>query len=120
MTDPIKRHEILAGITRQVIIDDDTRVYLTLNFQDGEPFEIFMRCARPELYEWVTLATVLITRLLRSATPIEAIAAELRAVHSSGSTSHLLPDGRNAISIVSRIGEELERLNAEMMLQEAA
>lgn len=90
----INRDDKLKGYTKCIVVNDDIRVYLTLNFQDDEPFEIFIRCDRPELYEWITLSTILITRLLREGTPIEIIVKELQDVHSAGVTNHMLSDGK--------------------------
>lgn len=104
----VPRDQVLPGATYRVDVDG-RRVYVTVNTQGGMPFEIFIRSDMAELYEWVTLSTILITRLLRAGASLSAIAAEMQEIHSSAATSHFAPGGDLCISLVARIGKVLER-----------
>lgn len=107
-----ERPEALTGTTRKIVVETPERaypVYVTVNRQDGRPFEVFVRTDHPQLYEWTTALTLIITRLLRQGDALEAIAEELQLVHSSAATMHFLPGGEQCISMVARIGQVLAR-----------
>ena len=88
---------------------DGDRLYLIANQQDGDPFELFVRHDAPELFEWTTALSVLITRLLRAGERLEDIAAELREIHSPLS-GHMIPGTSEwCPGLVARIGRELQR-----------
>lgn len=110
MTLLAERPEALHGTTRKIVVetpDRAYRVYVTVNEQDGRPFEIFVRCDHPQLYEWITALTLLITRLLRQGDSLEAIAEELQTIHSGATSAHFLPGGEQCISMVARLGRVL-------------
>lgn len=102
------RNNILHGPTYKVVIDDDMSMYVTINEQKRKPFEIFIRSDSPELYQWINLATILITRLLRAGTDLLVIAKEMQNIHSSNQSVHFTPGGTKCYSLVSRIGQVLE------------
>lgn len=109
---------MLEGPTEKIEIEGETKAYLTLNFDaDGNPFEVFMRTDIPELYEWVTALMLVITDALRRGVPLEDITKPLKHIHSSGRTSHKARSGGPAISMVSRIASELERMAAKEILE---
>lgn len=106
------REEILQGPTYLFEVDGD-ELYLTLNENsNGDLTEIFVRSDNPEMYEWVTLTTVLMTRLLRAGqTPLD-IARELKEIHSPR-TRHFIPGGRGECpSLSARIGMMIEEYQA--------
>lgn len=108
----LDRADVISGPTYKVTIETPERthrVYVTINDQDGKPFEIFIRTDNPQLYEWVNAVTILITRLLRVGFPLAEIAAELQTIHSGSTSMHFLPGGARCISMVARIGTVLER-----------
>ena len=100
------RDEVLEGATYKVVVED-RRIYVTVNEQNGEAFEIFVRCDIAELYEWITLVTLLVTRLLRTGAALAVVAKEMQQVHSSASSLHVLKDGSMCRSIVARLGDVL-------------
>lgn len=105
-----ERPEALSGTTRKFVVETEDHAYpvfVTINEQDGRPFEVFIRTDHPQLYEWITALTLLVTRLLRQGDSLEVIAAELQSVHSSATTMHFLPSGEQCISMVARIGRVL-------------
>jgi hypothetical protein len=108
----LDRADVIGGPTYKVTIetpDRTYRTYVTINDQDGNPFEIFIRTDNPQLYEWVNAVTILATRLLRLGVPLGEIAAELQTIHSGATSMHFLPGGERCISMVARIGTVLER-----------
>lgn len=111
MTDQLPtRTERLDGPTYKikVTLPDRTEcMYLTVNHQDGKPFEIFIRTDRPELFEWITLAARYVSRDLQRGRPLTDIAAEMIDIHSEGSSMHVLLDGTQCFSLVERIGRKL-------------
>lgn len=98
---------MLRGVTYKATLDDGKPMYVTVNEQDGRPVEVFIRMDEPEIYEWVTTVTILITRLLRAGEPLEAIAMELQEIHSP-KTSHFVK-GKQVPSLPARIGLLLEQ-----------
>ena len=103
------RNEVLEGKTYHVRLDDNCPLFVTVNYQDDKPFEVFVRCDEPEVFEWTTLTTILITRLLRAGESLQDIATELQEIHSPR-TSHWLPGGKGRCpSLAARIGLVLEQ-----------
>ncbi len=108
MTTP--RAERLEGPTYKIKVtlpDRVERLYLTVNHQDGKPYEIFIRVDRPELLEWITLTAVQVSRALQHGRPLADIAADMLAIHSGGHSLHVLPDGLQCYSLVERLGRQL-------------
>lgn len=104
----VDRDEILPGPTVEVQIDNSRSMYVTLNYQNGRPFEIFIRLDEPEMFEWVNTVTVLVSRLLRAGESLEDIAEDLTGIHSPR-TQHMR--GREMIpSLSARIGMELIKM----------
>ena len=109
---PIARQEELPGATYKVVVETPERryrVYVTINEQDGRPFEVFVRCDHPQLYEWTTALTLLVSWLLQRGLPLDAIGRELQIIHSGATSAHFLPGGGRCLSMVARIGAVLER-----------
>lgn len=109
MTTP--RLDRLQGPTYKikVVLPDRTeKIYLTINHQDGRPFEVFIRVDRPELHEWVTSKALDISRRLQLGDSLANIAAEMLSTHSGGHSLHVMPDGRQCYSLVERIGRQLD------------
>ena len=108
----LERADVIGGPTYKITIETPERAhraYVTINDQDGRPFEIFIRTDNPQLYEWVNALTILVTRLLRLGVPLDEIAAEMQAIHSGATSMHFLPGGERCISMVARIGTVLAR-----------
>lgn len=102
----------LPGATYKVTVETPERryrVYITINEQDGNPFEVFVRCDNPQLYEWITALTLLTSKLLQRGMSLKEIGQELQIIHSGATSAHFLPGGQHCISLVARIGRTLER-----------
>lgn len=101
--------DVLHGHTYAVEIEDGQYFYVTINNVNHDPSEVFIRFDVPEYYEWVTVLTVLITRLLEEQVPLSRIADDLREVQSPR-TRHFIPGGGGeACSICDRIGRVFEK-----------
>lgn len=108
----IERMTELPGATYKVVVETPERryrVYITINEQDGAPFEVFVRCDNPQLYEWITALTLLTSKLLQRGVSLKEIGQELQIIHSGATSSHFLPGGQRCLSMVARIGQILER-----------
>lgn len=106
MNMPADRELTLEGVTLKVNVETETRpIYVTVNFQDGRPFEVFVRIDDAALFEWAAAFTVMLTRLLRAGEPLGKIAAELKEIHSPR-TSHF-HKGVQVPSLLARIGDTL-------------
>ena len=120
---PIARQEELPGATYKVVVETPERryrVYVTINEQDGRPFEVFVRCDHPRLYEWITALTLLVSWLLQRGLSLGAIGRELQIIHSGATSAHFLPGGERCLSMVARIGAVLERHARNSPLTRAA
>ena len=65
----ITRPEQLNGCTYKIKAPngsgDQINIYVTINDDaDGRPLEIFLNCSDAALYEWLSLAMVLTSRLI--------------------------------------------------------
>ena len=110
--DPTAGFEVRHGPTYKIRValpDRVEKIYLTVNHRDGQPFEIFIRADRPELFEWITLAARYVSRDLQRGRPLTDVAAEMIAIHSQGSSMHVLANGSQCYSLVERIGRELAK-----------
>lgn len=106
---PLERPEVLAGFTYKITVPNTTgevhNIYITINELDRRPFEVFVDCRDAVLYEQLTMATVLISRLLRLGVPLVEIAEDLQQI-ASATTAHFA-DREWCPSLASRIGRTL-------------
>ena len=107
------RPEVLPGVTRCIRLnigaEKDEKFYITVNFNGGRAFEVFIRCDDPKLHEWVNAQTILITRMLRAGISLATIGKELQEIHSAGTSDHHA-EGVRHIGRVARIGQMLETM----------
>lgn len=109
---PNLRPEKLDGATYKGHTHDGKPMYITVNEKEGRPFEVFVRVDDPDLFEWMTALTVMITRCLRHGDTLAAIADELMEVHSP-KTRHFVDGGKGeAVSLAARIGTVLKEHRA--------
>ena len=100
-----ERPDTLNGATYRATLDDGKPLFVTVNSdENGAPCEVFIRMDNPELFEWVTLVTVLITRLLRAGQQLDTIADELQEIHSPKSRHFIPGGGGECPSLAARIG----------------
>lgn len=104
-----ERPEVLVGATYKIDVGDSPDIskplYMTVNDVDGRPLEVFIRVDEPELFEWVTVVTVFISRALQLGVNAEQIAADMVEV-CSPATRHF-HQGREFSSLAARIGSIL-------------
>ncbi len=86
-------------------------VFLTINYQDGRPFEVFINTANPQLNEHMAVMTLLISRMLQGGFSLQVIAEDLLSVESAF-TGHLARGGFHP-SLAARIGRELLDANPQ-------
>ncbi len=105
-----EREERLDGATYKVKAMLSERVekfYLTINDQNGRPFEIFLKTDTPPLIEWMFVTSWAVSKLMQYGMTPSEIADALRAMHSGGHSRHVLKDGSQCFSLVERIGREI-------------
>ena len=103
------RELILNGPTYEIRTPEGAELKVTINEQNGQPFEIFVQCDDAVIYQWVALATILITRLLRDGHSLNQIADEMQEIHCP-STGHYIPGTRDwCPSLIARIGRTLKQ-----------
>lgn len=106
----LARPDLLQGFTYKIKAPNaggqTINIYLTVNEQEGRPFEVFMNCSDNTVYELVSVSMVLISRLLRLSVPLETIAEDLEQV-TSALTAHM--DGQRwCPSLIAHIGRVLK------------
>jgi len=87
---------------------DDGNMYVSVNHDDGKPYEVFARYDKKEYHETVVLITRLVSMALREGVPLDVVARELKDIHSPV-TQHILPGTTEMVpSLAARIGIVLE------------
>ncbi len=107
-----KRPTELSGITYKVRWPShNSALYVTINDQDGRPFEMFISSRSGKSAEWMTALTLMITALMRTLDNVDFISDELQQVVSANDSGWI--EGKYYGSLVARIGhvlhEHLER-----------
>ena len=103
------RGYILDGRTYRIKMPEGNDLLVTINDKDGQPFEIFVESNDPAIYQWVGLATVLITRLIRDGHSLDQIAEEMQEIHCPY-TGHIIPGtNQKAPSMIARIGRTIKQ-----------
>ncbi|MEM7251320.1 MAG: hypothetical protein AAF493_07860 [Pseudomonadota bacterium] len=109
-TPPIvdERRPVLESRTYRLELPFQTRdvtIFLTISDQDGRAFEFFLNSADMELSEYLSVVSVLGSRMLRNGFPLEVVAQDLSDI-ASPVTGHIRKDGYcNSLSHL--IGETL-------------
>lgn len=105
-----ERPERLESMTYKAKIPDSQgrqlNVYVTISRLEGEPYEIFLNCGHQDVYEYMSLMTLLISRMFQAKLPIEAIIHDLKNTFSPV-TGHMTRGGY-CPSLAARIGLILE------------
>lgn len=109
MINKTKRSEVLPGQTYKIKAPNAqgeyTNIYLTVNEEDGKPYEVFINCSDTSLYETLAVAMILVSRLIQKGASLEEIAGDLAQVQSAY-TAHM--DGSQWFpSLIARIGAQL-------------
>ena len=102
------RDDVLDGPTYWVATPE-IEIGVTINEKDGVPYEIFVQCDDPQVYQYLALATVFTTRLLRDGHPLDELAKEMQEIHCP-LTGHYIPGtGEWSPSLIARIGRTLQK-----------
>ncbi len=108
-----ERPEALSGVTYKIKTPNASgliiNVYLTVNEENGEPFEVFLNCSDNSIMELVSVSMVLVSRLLRLGVSLEVIAEDLEQVFSVN-TAHMAGK-RWCPSLIAHIGRVLKEHN---------
>jgi len=113
------RPDVLTGQTHKIKIpttDGEFSFYITLNFSEGKPFEVFINSRNARYAEHMAALTVLISRMLQRGFELPEIAQDLLLIHSP-ETGHMARGGFIP-SLYARIGQVL--LESVNEYQEAA
>lgn len=105
--DAKKRGDILSGSTHKIKWPSlSASMYVTINYMDGEPYEIFFASKDAKFQDWMTGLTLMISSLLRSNIDPKFIPYELMQVKSTHDT--FWHKGKFYGSLVARIGSIIE------------
>jgi|SRR5579859_1666884 len=103
------RPELMTGVTAKIkaVIADgvEVKIYCTVNYHEGKPYEVFANTNNAKLWEHLAVVTLMISRLLQAGVSPEQIAHDLNQIHSPV-TGHMAPGGY-APSIYARLGSVL-------------
>lgn len=107
-----ERPEALQGVTHRIKWPSmSAAVYLTVNYLNGIPFEVFLASKDGRHHDWMTAVTLMVTSILRKGGDISFISDELQQVHSFGDTAFIKGPGddkpRNYGSLPAYIGSVL-------------
>ena len=105
----LERSEKLEGKTYKIKpVNVDHAYYITINNENGKPYEIFINSKNTNSFEWVALITRLISALMRSGQPIDFIIEEMKVIHTPEGGYFVKGHGY-VTSIVAEIGLILEK-----------
>jgi len=100
------RPKQLLGKTHKIKINDDLKFYITVNYLEDKPYEIFVNCKNVDAIEHLTAVTLMISRMLQSQIDPGIIAADLKSIHSA-KTGHFHGKAGWIPSLYARVGELL-------------
>jgi hypothetical protein len=103
-----QRPETLSGATYKVKTPlSDHALYITINDQDGRPFEMFINCKDMAHFQWIVALTRVISAVLRHGGEVNFLIEELKSVFDP--KGGYFKKGRYMPSLVAEIGEALEQ-----------
>lgn len=103
----LQRTETLAGTTYKIKTPlSEHALYVTINNQDGKPFEIFINSKAMDHFQWVIALTRLISAVFRHGGEVGFLIDELRSVFDP--KGGYFKKGRYMPSLVAEIGEVIE------------
>jgi ribonucleoside-diphosphate reductase alpha chain len=110
-----KRPNTLQGRTRRIKWPTlSASLYLTVNYLDQIPHEVFFNSKDARLHDWMVATSLMITSILRRGGEVSFIAKELQQVQSLHDNAFVQgphdTHPRNYSSLISLIGSHLEEL----------
>lgn len=108
----MSRPDHLAGTTHKIKAalpgGAEVKLYITVNFHEDKPYEVFANTNNQALYEHMAAVTLMASRLLQAGVDATTIAKDFKQIHSPV-TGHMARGGY-AASIYARIGRILEEV----------
>jgi len=105
----LEREGLLEGKTYKIKPpNSEHAVYITINDQDGKPYEIFLNCKCPESHSWFMATTRLISAILRTGHDPTFMVNELKDI-ADPKGGYFYPREGYIASIQAHIGLVLER-----------
>lgn len=102
------RPELLQGHTYKIRWPSlNSALYLTINEQDGRPYEIFIASKDARWHDWWTALTIIITSIFRKGGDVSYVGRELQQVQALNDST--FKDGRNHPSLVAYLGYIIEQ-----------
>lgn len=106
---PLERAAILEGKTLKVTWPALTSsLYITVNFSEGQPFEIFFNSKDQKYMEWMTAITILLSWVLRQGMSLNSIAQEFKQVASVDGGAWV--EGKFQPSLIAYLGKKLSEV----------
>lgn len=107
-TEPLARPSKLSGSTYKVKWPSMTAsMYITINYQDSKPYEVFFASKDAKYQDWMTGVTLMLSGTFRSGIDPSFIPDELKQVVSAHDTGWV--NGKHYGSLIAYIGHIIEQ-----------
>jgi hypothetical protein len=108
-----EREELIYGITTKIKCGNlNHAMYITVNFQNNKPIEVFINTKDPSHYQWITTITRMLSAIFRKGGEYEFIIEEMKQIHDPiGGYYAKLKKGEKTIffpSLIAHIGYVIE------------
>lgn len=113
LASPVVTHQerlpVLSGKTYKIAKSplSESALYVTLNDQDGKPFEIFLNSKDTRHYQWIIALTRVISAVFRKGGDCTFLIEELKSIYDPN--GGYFKKGKYIPSLVAEIGEVLEQ-----------
>lgn len=112
---PVKRPSVLRGETHKLVNNSKGyNLYITINYLEDKPYEVFFTSSHTDAAEWVTGLSRLISVMLQSGTGLDHIGKQLFKVHSDQGY-HAGGKGGFVAGIVQHIGKTLLHIHKQSL-----
>ena len=106
--EPLQRGDELEGTTYKIKWPSmSASMYVTVNYMDGKPYEIFFASKDAKYQDWMTGLTLMISAIFRTNIDPAFVPQELKQVISTHDTAW--NQGKFVGSLVARIGQVIEQ-----------
>lgn len=108
-TPPVERQDNLPGATYKIKTPlSEHALYITINNQDGRPFEIFINSKAMEHFQWIVALTRIISMVFRKRGDLATLCEEMRSVFDPKG-GYFKKGGKFMPSLVAEIGDVIEQ-----------
>ena len=104
----LKRPEVLAGKTYKIDSPISAPLYMTVNDNEGKPFEVFFSSKNIQSYQWMTALSRMISAVFRRTDNPAFVIEQLKSTFDPNG-GYWLKGGKWMSSLVAHIGSVLER-----------